>query len=468
MSHRGAATLNTAVHLSYLGYGLLEAWSICLFFIQGSDSVAGNIPALNNLSSLAVTVGTLALALLCRKRDAIPNHRLTMVVGGLLNAAATLCMLVGTGSAVVIGYALSGLVNAWLWVGWGDIYVELDTETAEKTAIASATLQAVIIALVLWLPPHLRLVALALLAPAASALYLCARRSLSVSNTPLSNDRAAHGRTVTGPQLAKHLAVGLGAPIAILYFLLDHPMPLPDLQSGLDMALVAGLLLFIVALYGFVRFSHGFSAESIFRTTASLLVIAIAVHALGLSTPIASTLLFASMLLCQYLLLLYAARLAGQGFGNTVFTFSVVQLVNHGSGFLGTIASASLYGSALASQPDFTTTVPVVLLGLLFGLSLMLQRPIHATPPDGAPVTKEESPEFNLAAFATDHGLSPRETEVFELLVKGRSAPFIRDELCISLNTVTSHIKHIYTKLEVHTRQELIDLVDQAHPLPHP
>ena len=352
-------------------------------------------------------------------------------------------------------------------MSWGDIYTALDTETAEKTAIASATLQAVLVALILWLPSHARIAALALLAPAASLMYLQAHRSLTGSSVPPPSDRAAHSNAPADRQLAKRLAVGLGAPIAILYFLLDRLMPLPSLQSGLDMALVAGLLLFIVTLYGFMRFSHGFSAESIFRTTASLLVIAIVVHSLELSTPIASTLVLAAMLLCQYLLLLYAARLAGQGFGNTVFTFAVVQLVNHGSGFLGTIASAALYGFACASQSDITMATPTVLLGLLFGLSLMLQRGASDTVPSGkVPAAPDETPSVDLASFSSERGLSPRETEVFEVLVKGRSAPFIRDELCISLNTVTSHIKHIYAKLGVHTRQELINLVDQAQEKP--
>ena len=104
--------LNTSVHVSYLGYGLLEAWSICLFFMQGANPAAGADPALGNLSSLAVTAGTLALLLLCHTRDAVPNHRLAMVAAGFLNAAATLCMLMGTGPAAVAAYAISGLVNA--------------------------------------------------------------------------------------------------------------------------------------------------------------------------------------------------------------------------------------------------------------------------------------------------------------------------------------------------------------------
>lgn len=60
---------------------------------------------------------------------------------------------------------------------------------------------------------------------------------------------------------------------------------------------------------------------------------------------------------------------------------------------------------------------------------------------------------------AGDAELTPRETEVLLLLAQGRSAPFIRDALVISKGTVTTHMKHIYKKLDVHSRQELIDLV---------
>ncbi len=60
---------------------------------------------------------------------------------------------------------------------------------------------------------------------------------------------------------------------------------------------------------------------------------------------------------------------------------------------------------------------------------------------------------------AGDAELTPRETEALLLLAQGRSAPFIRDALVISKGTVTTHMKHIYKKLDVHSRQELIDLV---------
>ncbi|HIW75537.1 MULTISPECIES: helix-turn-helix transcriptional regulator [Gordonibacter] len=63
------------------------------------------------------------------------------------------------------------------------------------------------------------------------------------------------------------------------------------------------------------------------------------------------------------------------------------------------------------------------------------------------------------AEIAKAHGLSPRETEVFMMLAQGRSRTYISDELVVSEGTVKTHISHIYTKLGVHGRQEMFDLL---------
>ena len=55
--------------------------------------------------------------------------------------------------------------------------------------------------------------------------------------------------------------------------------------------------------------------------------------------------------------------------------------------------------------------------------------------------------------------LSPRENEILVLLAQGRSAPFIAEELFVSTNTVKTHIRRIYTKMGVHSKEELLDVV---------
>lgn len=66
----------------------------------------------------------------------------------------------------------------------------------------------------------------------------------------------------------------------------------------------------------------------------------------------------------------------------------------------------------------------------------------------------------SLEATAERYGLSPRETEVFLLLARGRDTAYIQKELFISAGTVSSHRRRIYQKTGVHTKQELLDLVE--------
>jgi DNA-binding CsgD family transcriptional regulator len=56
--------------------------------------------------------------------------------------------------------------------------------------------------------------------------------------------------------------------------------------------------------------------------------------------------------------------------------------------------------------------------------------------------------------------LSTREQDILELLAMGRGNENIAKRLNISLNTVRTHTQKVYTKLDVHSRQELIELVE--------
>ena len=58
--------------------------------------------------------------------------------------------------------------------------------------------------------------------------------------------------------------------------------------------------------------------------------------------------------------------------------------------------------------------------------------------------------------------LTPREAEIFQLLAAGRNAQYIMDTLHVTRNTAKAHIKHIYTKLGVHSHQELLTLIESG------
>lgn len=60
--------------------------------------------------------------------------------------------------------------------------------------------------------------------------------------------------------------------------------------------------------------------------------------------------------------------------------------------------------------------------------------------------------------LAAKFGLTARETDVLLLVSEGRSYQKIADTLGISLGTVQGHVKCLYRKLGVHTKQEVIEL----------
>ncbi|OAM89051.1 response regulator transcription factor [Termitidicoccus mucosus] len=57
---------------------------------------------------------------------------------------------------------------------------------------------------------------------------------------------------------------------------------------------------------------------------------------------------------------------------------------------------------------------------------------------------------------ATADRLTPRETDILELLAKGFPSKEIASLRCISVQTVNSHLKNIYDKLHVHSRTEAV------------
>lgn len=81
-----------------------------------------------------------------------------------------------------------------------------------------------------------------------------------------------------------------------------------------------------------------------------------------------------------------------------------------------------------------------------------------AAPAPEAPT--ETSIEERCAELGAASGLTERETEIFAILARGRNGQYVMEHYVISRNTVKSHVKHIYAKLNVHSQQELIDLVE--------
>lgn len=92
---------------------------------------------------------------------------------------------------------------------------------------------------------------------------------------------------------------------------------------------------------------------------------------------------------------------------------------------------------------------------------------VSAPAPAQSALAPAPSPALDPAAaverrcerLASLRGLTSREAEVLKLMACGRSGSYIAECLVISPNTVKTHVKHIYAKLDAHSQQDVVDLV---------
>ena len=68
------------------------------------------------------------------------------------------------------------------------------------------------------------------------------------------------------------------------------------------------------------------------------------------------------------------------------------------------------------------------------------------------------------AALQRRYRLSAREAEVMELIARGNTVARIAEDLVVSENTIRTHSKRIYAKLDIHKKQELLDLIESFDP----
>ena len=72
----------------------------------------------------------------------------------------------------------------------------------------------------------------------------------------------------------------------------------------------------------------------------------------------------------------------------------------------------------------------------------------------------ESSRTRRCEVFTERFGLTPRQHEILALLARGYPTGLIESALFISSHTVKAHIYNIYRKANVHSRQELILMLE--------
>ena len=89
----------------------------------------------------------------------------------------------------------------------------------------------------------------------------------------------------------------------------------------------------------------------------------------------------------------------------------------------------------------------------------LMKSPAPAAPLDSSPELARRFITLLRRSRSPEHGscpLTPRESELLKLMVEGHHYKTAAQEMSISTNTVSFHLKNIYDKLQVHSKTEAV------------
>lgn len=460
---------------------------------------------------LAFSVLTLVVVVLCERRlKSLVGHRLLTIACPALTTVGTLCIAVPAGGAAGealfwIGALLTGIGSGPLWIMWGELYSTLEQGTAETTAAFAAALAMACALLCVSLTGWVAVAVVALLPVASGCALSRAQAALSGAGTP-SSDAAPWSRTQRDRVRSAHEQArqkpldalrafgreGFGILVASAVVCYAGSFAANEQSLGLQqLALVFAFALGLAMAAVGILTPRRFNLQFLYRWMCPFVLACLAVLVwlpgsqgddLAFVGSIGSRLAFC--LLTQ----VYFARIAGEGRFTPLQAFGLGWISLH----LGDLLGVALYVSMAHLAPGFVESPSCILaLGLALVTAVMFAlngertfaeagrrghggadataspagNPSGPNGLDGSPTAHAAesaagpSLEDKAARIARDNGLTARELEVLVLLAQGRSNPYIRDALGISLDTASTHVKHVYAKLNVHARQELIDLV---------
>ena len=187
----------------------------------------------------------------------------------------------------------------------------------------------------------------------------------------------------------------------------------------------------------------------------------------------ASWSLVASLAACQFFGLLVWCL-----FSCVVVQSKVSPLRVFGFGF-GMQTLGTVIGYVLGARLDLVLEsrhadlLPIYLVAAMIVLALSLAVYPPKAMHDLLLAIPDEDAEEHAAPVATDAwtlmceclanegALTAREREVMMLLVRGRGSVYISEHLGVTLSTVYTHTRNLYRKFGVHSREELMGLVDK-------
>lgn len=452
---------------SFAPFGL--AFSFCWCYATqrlASNNLEGAFPI---VQYIATALSCIAFALVARASSrSLSGSKGCLAVGlGMTVLAAVLTVFPGPWSSsefvMAMVSVLTGTVIAWLYLSWGRFFARLDIRQA--VACIGGTL--VVSSLVKLFTDVLSndvagTMVVAVLPVVSLACLRAAPSSLAAQEAP---ERASS-------EVAPRSLMGIAAGFAVL-----------AVCSGMFMALTAGVfelptlyrvaaqMTTIVVGVGILGWAYvspdSFTASGLWYIVVALVATGLALGVvIGLPLGNLSSAIFTAAqmaVIAFWWLVLSDVSQRGDRPSDAVFGlgWGLIYAAPMGIGLL-------LPGTVLPMDPQSLAIVALWMLIMVFfltGTGSVALRPRlfwglvpQVSMAEGAPLGQRVQ-EVGLSC-----GLTERECAVIELYAQGCTRSAIAVRLVITENTVRDHIRNAYRKLGVHSKQELVGLLEDERP----
>ena len=455
--------------LKYVGFALLLAWHYVLWFVPNfffHTQLLDKSVTLSWVASLLLTAVFLFIlaGLLGRKRH-LSDHPIVLPAAMIAASSGTVALgffpfRLAPAGLCLVAIIIQSVSEATLWILWGERYtcVKANFTINHIGTVFGITLFLCVFVASL-LPPMITAPAAALLPLASGALLAFARKDEKRAFPVLLP------RSATSSGFKNMLGVGFVTLLACAacYFL-SCIIPWEVLPTGED-SFTFGILggaLFILVIAGIYTLSR--NRLNIFKIYPALLIAIMVGFSLFLSSTFAYFPAFIVGIgvqsLFEVLLIMYFGILTTKGYATPALTFAMA------GGFvrLGLAAgnSLALWYESMAVPVTQALTPPtclafMCLLAVVLVPLVRMEFSIVAL--TAAPPTRNEVEEI-CAEAAAEFGLSAREAEILLLIARGHTTNSMAEKLVISPYTVNTHIRHIYDKMQIHKRSELLNYLN--------
>ena len=470
----------------FIGLGLVWAWVYCM---RSNPSLFSGLVASQiaegagwAVGPVAVTVALFSLGFLLYRTPLCASKALCLSFTCLFTlGTALLCAPadpIGTPWLLhSVARALAGVGYAGLCILWGSAICSLGTEEAETVVLAASGVTTVC-ALCLQLLERTPVLSAVTIAVAALSGLLLVRADSS--RAPAPNQA---GRDAAAPGKGGANWKGEFPPIQMLAFIVACYLaigssdivqgPSGGLDLPVDVPTVLGTGVGVVLSACVVFFSTRIDLTFLYRWMLPVLTAALVLSPWdnAFAQLAGQTLFWAGDTCVQAVVLLCFIRLAKKGAVPISIGIGIGQGCIQLGVFLGAALRPALLAMGFVGASAQSVAMALVLMLVCLASSMprayfetgasSIEDPVRgantAGPQEGAGIAGASIP----AQTARRYGLTERETQILGYLARGRSAPFIREELSLSKSTVATHIRHIYDKLGVHSKQELLSLLEQ-------